>query len=100
MTYYSILAVTPTNDDWVSDYIGPANKLVAHYGGKYIARTSSHEQIEGTDAPAALRILIEWPSRQAALDFMADPDYAPHLAARTAGSDSFHWLVEGKDDLA
>ncbi|MCT4655665.1 MAG: DUF1330 domain-containing protein [Cohaesibacter sp.] len=90
----------PTSEDWVADYIAHANRLVAHYGGKYLARTSSHEQIEGTDQPAALRILIEWPSKDAASNFMKDADYAPHLAARTAGSDSFHFLIEGKDELA
>lgn len=100
MAYYSVLAVTPTSEDWIPDYIGPANKLVAQYGGKYLARTASHEQVEGEASPSALRILIEWPSRQAALDFMADAEYAPHLAARTAGSNSFHFLIEGKDDLA
>ena len=100
MAYFSILAVTPTDESWIPDYIGPANRLVAKYGGKYLARTSTHEQVEGDDTPAALRIIIEWPNRQAALDFMADAEYAPHLAARTKGSNSFHWLVEAKDDLA
>lgn len=100
MTYFSILAVTPTNEDWIPDYIGPANALVAKHGGKYLARTASHEQIEGPDTPAALRIIIEWPSKEAAQAFMADPGYVPHLKARTAGSESFHYLVEAKDDLA
>lgn len=100
MAFYSVLAVTPTTEDWIPDYVGPANKLVAQYGGKYLARTTSHEQVEGEDTPAALRIVIEWPSRQAAVDFMNDAEYAPHLAARTAGSNSFHYLIEGKDDLA
>lgn len=100
MTYYSILAITPTNQDWVSDYIGPANKLVAKHGGKYLARTASHEQIEGDVQNAALRIVIEWPSKEAALAFMKDPEYLPHLKARTDGSDSIHFLVEAKDDLA
>ena len=62
MTYYSVLAVTPTNQDWIPDYIGPANKLVAKHGGKYLARTATHEQIEGDTNDAALRIIIEWPS--------------------------------------
>lgn len=100
MAYYSVLAVTPTSEDWIADYIEPANKLVAHYGGKYLARTSSHEQLEGSGDDAALRIVIEWPSREAAVDFMNDPDYGPHLRARTAGSNSLHFLIEGKDDLA
>jgi len=100
MAYYSILAVTPTTQEWIPDYIGPANRLIAQYGGKYLARTASHEQVEGASNDAALRIVIEWPSRKAAIGFMNDLEYAPHLKARTAGSNSFHFLVEGKDDLA
>lgn len=100
MTYYSVLDVTPTNEAWIPDYIGPANKLVAQYGGKYLARTATHERVEGQGEGAALRIIIEWPSKQAALDFMNDAEYAPHLQARTAGSVSNHYLIEAKDDLA
>ena len=100
MTYYSVLDVTPTNEDWIPDYIGPANKLVAQYGGKYLARTATHERVEGQGEGAALRIIIEWPSKQAAMDFMNDAEYAPHLKARTAGSVSNHYLIEAKDDLA
>ena len=99
MSYYSILAVTPTNEDWIPDYIGPATTLVAKHGGEYLARTANHEQIEGDAQPAALRIIIGWPSKEAAKAFMEDPDYVPHLKARTAGSESFHFLVEAKDDL-
>ena len=100
MTYYSVLDVTPTQEDWIPDYIGPANKLVAQYGGKYLARTANHERLEGQGEAPALRIVIQWPSKEAALGFMADPEYVPHLQARTAGSVSNHYLIEGKDDLA
>lgn len=100
MSYYSVLAVTPTKDAWIPDYIGPANKLVAQHGGKYLARTASHERLEGQGEEAALRIVIEWPSKEAAIAFMEDPEYLPHLKARTDGSISHHFLIEGKDDLA
>lgn len=100
MTYYSVLAVTPTTEDWIPNYIGPANALVKEYGGKYLARTIEHEQIEGEDQPAALRIIIEWPSKDAAIGFMNDERYLPHLKARTDGSESYHYLIEAKDDLA
>jgi uncharacterized protein (DUF1330 family) len=100
MTCYSVLAVTPTTDAWVADYIGPANALVARHGGKYLARTASHARLEGDGEDAALRIVIEWPSKEAAEAFMADPSYAPHLKARTEGSVSHHFLIEGTDDLA
>ena len=100
MTFYSVLDVTPITDEWIPAYIGPANKLVAKHGGKYLARTDNHEQIEGEKKDAALRIVIEWPSKQAAINFMNDPEYVPHLKARTAGSVSNHYLIEAKDDLA
>ncbi|WCE31850.1 DUF1330 domain-containing protein [Vibrio sp. SCSIO 43137] len=100
MSYYSVLEVTPTSNDWVADYVEPTNRLVAQYGGKYLARTSSHERLEGQGENAALRVIIEWPSKQAAVDFMKDPEYVPRLQARTNGSVSHHFLVEGKDDLA
>ena len=100
MTFYSVLAVTPTSDDWVADYIGPANALVAKHGGRYLARTASHERLEGAGEEAALRIILEWPSRDAAIAFVKDPGYVPHMEARTAGSVSHHFLIEGKDDLA
>lgn len=98
--YYSVLAVTPTSEDWIPEYLEAASKLVAKHGGKYLARTSSHQQLEGEEQDAALRIVLEWPSKEAAESFMADPEYVPHLESRTAGSVSFHFLIEGKDELA
>ncbi|MEL6537051.1 MAG: DUF1330 domain-containing protein [Bacteroidota bacterium] len=100
MAYYSVLDVTPTSEDWIPNYLGPANELVAKHGGKYLARTANHERLEGDGEGAALRIVIQWPSRQAALDFMQDPGYVPHLKARTEGSVSNHFLIEAKDDMA
>lgn len=100
MSYYSVLAVTPTTDDWIPDYLGPANRLVAAHGGQYLARTANHERLEGDGEHPALRIIISWPSKEAALAFMNDPEYVPHLKARTAGSISHHFLIEAKDDLA
>jgi len=99
MAYYSVLDVTPSTQDWIPSYLPIANKLVTKHGGKYVARTASHERLEGKGDPVGLRIIISWPSKEAALAFMNDPDYAPHLKARTEGSLSNHFLIEAKDDL-
>jgi uncharacterized protein (DUF1330 family) len=100
MSYYSVLEITPNSDDWVADYVACASGLVAKYGGKYIARTSSHERLEGEGEHPAIRVIIEWPSKEAAITFMNDPEYVPHLKARSLGSISHHVLIEGTDDLA
>ena len=100
MTYYSVLAVTPTNEDWIPGYVGPTNAIVTRHGGKYLARTTDHERLEGEGEGAALRVIIEWPSKEAAEAFMSDPEYRPHLKARAAGSISHHFLIKGSDDIA
>ena len=99
MPAYSVLAVTPTDDAWVPGYLGPVGDLVRKHGGKYIARTASHERLEGEGYDGALRIIIEWPNVEAGRAFMSDPDYAPFLKSRTEGSESHHVLIDGKDDL-
>jgi uncharacterized protein (DUF1330 family) len=100
MSHYSVLAVTPTDDAWIPGYIAPVGELVAKHGGFYLARTASHERLEGEGDAVGLQVIIEWPSEAAAKAFMNDPAYAAHLAARTAGSVSHHILIAGKDDLA
>lgn len=100
MAWYSIRAVTPSTDAWIPDYVPVANEAVTRHGGRYLARTTSHLQLEGDDNPAALRVLIECPSKEAAEAFLRDAEYAPHLESRTKGSDSVHFLIEGRDDLA
>ncbi|NND59671.1 MAG: DUF1330 domain-containing protein [Gammaproteobacteria bacterium] len=99
MSFYSVLFVSPTVDDWIPGYLNAVTALVERHGGKYLARTASHERLEGEGEDAAVRVIIEWPSRESALAFMKDADYAPHLEARTAGSTSHHFLIEGKDDV-
>jgi len=100
MAFYSVLEVTPTSEDWIPAYIPATGAVVAKHGGKYLARTASHESLEGDREAPALRVIIEWPSKDAAHAFMKDPDYAAHLAARSNGSVSHHTLVEATDDLA
>lgn len=99
-TYYSVLDVTPTSEDWIPGYLPVANKLVAKHGGKYLSRTPKHEQVEGDGGAVGLRVIIQWPSKEAALAFMNDEEYASHLKARTEGSVSNHYLIEGKDEFA
>lgn len=100
MTYYSVLEVTPTNGDWAAAYVAETGEIVRKHGGKYLARTANHQRLEGDGEAVALRIILEWQSKEGALAFMSDPDYLPHLQARTAGSISHHFLIEGTDDLS
>jgi len=100
MTYYSVLDVTPITDSWIPAYVSTATALVTKHGGRYLSRTASHETVEGSTDPVGLRVIVEWPSKESAMAFMNDAEYAPHFKARTEGSASNHYLMAGTDDLA
>jgi uncharacterized protein (DUF1330 family) len=100
VAHYAVVFVTPTTDTWIPDYLKVVGPLIEKHGGKYLARTTSHERVEGTGPNPGLIVIVEWPSRAAVEAFYADPAYAPHLQARLAGAVNELFLVEGKDDFA
>ncbi len=100
MSYYAVVFVTPKSEAWIPDYLAAVGPLVAKHGGKYLARTSSHERLEGEDPSPGLIVLIEWPSKESAEAFYRDPAYQPHLQARLSGAACDFFIVEGKDNFA
>jgi uncharacterized protein (DUF1330 family) len=100
MAHYSIVSVTPATETWIPAYLEAVGPMVDKHGGKYLARTASHERLEGTGPNPTLQAIIEWPSKGAAEAFYNDPAYQPHREARLAGSESHFFSVEGKDDFA
>ncbi|MEM1112115.1 MAG: DUF1330 domain-containing protein [Pseudomonadota bacterium] len=100
MPFYSMISSSPTTDDWIPSYIESVGAIVARHGGKYLARTSNYERLEGSGEDPAAFVFIEWPDKESGLAFMSDPDYKPFLEARLAGSVSHHFLVDGNDELA
>jgi uncharacterized protein (DUF1330 family) len=100
MAFFAVVFVTPNSEAWIPDYISAVTPLVTKHGGKYLARTSSHERLEGMSPNPGLIAIIEFPSKQGAEAFYNDPEYQPLLEARMAGAANELFLVEGKDDFA
>ena len=100
MADYSLVFVTPKSEAWIPDYLAAVTPLIQKHGGKYLARTSSHERLEGATTSPALIVILEWPSREAFQGFYRDPAYQPFLQARLAGAENDFFMVEGKDDFA
>src|SRR5687767_2116073 len=99
MPHYVVVFCTPTADAWIPDYLENVNPLIEKHGGKFLARTQSHERLEGSESPGLI-VILEWPAKSNADAFYADPDYQPHLQARLAGATNHCYSVEGKDDFA
>ncbi|MDP6342453.1 MAG: DUF1330 domain-containing protein [Alphaproteobacteria bacterium] len=100
MKYFAVVSLNVKDDSWIESYLPNVTELVNKHGGNYISRTQTFERIEGEGADPDIYVLIEWPSKEAALAFYQDPDYQPYLQSRLAGADSNFFLVAGEDIAA
>ena len=97
MKYYSIGELDVTDPSWVSSYLKEVTPLVERYGGRYLARTSRGEKMEGERKVPQIVVLVEWPSREAAQAFYDSDEYRPHRQRRVAGALNEFLLVPGED---
>ncbi len=98
MKHYALAELDISDPSWVSAYVGETTALVERFGGRYLARTSNFERVEGERAPPQIYLLIEWPSREAAMAFYESEEYRPHRESRGAGSRGQFMLIAGADD--
>lgn len=97
MKYYAIAEVSVTNPSWVTEYLAQVNQLVTSYGGKYLARTSKVDLVEGGGTAHQTSVILEFPSSDAAYGFYNSPEYLPLREARKAGSVGKFYFVAGED---
>jgi uncharacterized protein (DUF1330 family) len=97
MKVYAVAEMQLTDRAWVADYVAQVTKIVEARGGRYLARTSNAERLEGDRQPPQVFLLIEWPSREAADAFYASEEYRPYLKSRTEGAKTQMWIVPGED---
>jgi uncharacterized protein (DUF1330 family) len=76
------------------DYIENVPALIKRHGGRYQVRGGDVNVLEGDYCPSRL-VVLEFPSRVAALAFYNDPDYEPYKRLRQSISDGALVLVEG-----
>lgn len=97
--YYTFVASNPpTTTDWVPAYSAEVPDLVARHGGRYLALTDEIDRLQGEGEPPWAISIVEWPSKEAAEAFFADPDYLPHLEARLASTSGVAYLLPAADE--
>ena len=97
MTVYVIADIKVTDAAWVPAYAASVHDLVHKHGGRYLSRSGNVKTLEGQPLDTNLIALMEFPSVEAVKAFAADPQYAPHLAARQKGSESRFQLIDDTD---
>ena len=97
MKYYCVAEMDITDRGWVSEYVRNVTRIVERYGGRYLARTSNIEKLEGERETPQVFLIIEWPSRDAALAFYESDEYKPYFKSRVEGARNQFVLVAGED---
>lgn len=93
MKHYIVVETNITDPSWVSSYLEKVTPMLQKYGGRYIARSSQSEVLEGLEDAPQVSVLAEFPSKEAALAFYESDEYQPYKEARQAGSGSRFLLV-------
>jgi uncharacterized protein (DUF1330 family) len=97
MTYYAYGDITLKHGRWVGEYLRTINAFIEKHGGRVLSRTVRMEKVEGTRELPTNVILVEFPDRDSALAFFADPDYQPLRRLRIEGSTSEFTLFPAED---
>ena len=97
MKHYAVAEIDIVDPSWVPDYVEQVTRMVEERGGRYLARTSRFEKLEGDRTPAQIFLIIEWPSREAADAFYRSEEYRPHRERRERGARNEFFLVPGED---
>ena len=94
MPAYVLAEIEVTNPEGYKAYTAAVPATIAQYGGKFLVRGGTVEPLEG-DWPARRRVLLEFPSKEAALKWWNSPEYERPLAMRRANSHGRLLLLEG-----
>ena len=97
MKHYAIVEIDITDSAWVPEYVKNVTRMVEERGGRYLTRTSMVEKIEGERKAPQLVVLLEWPSKDAALAFYHSEEYRPYRQSRLQGARNEFMLVPGED---
>jgi uncharacterized protein (DUF1330 family) len=97
MKYYAVAEIDVTDRAWIPDYVKNVTGQVERYGGRYLARTSRIEKLEGERKRPQVIVIVEWPSKEAAEAFYGSDEYKPYLQSRKEGAINEFLLVAGED---
>lgn len=97
MKYYCVAELVVADNSWVPSYVNNVTKLVEEHGGRYLARTSNTEKLEGERESPQIFLIIEWESKEAAMAFYESDEYKPYLQNRLDGAKGELFLIPGED---
>lgn len=96
MPGYLIVEMDVDKDSWVEAYSRDVPALIESHGGRYLARSTRAELLEGEPKPAFITAILEFPTGAAAKAFLTSEAYRPYAEARRAGASTRMLVLEGR----
>ena len=96
MAAYILAEIEITNPEGYKEYTKAVPATIAKYGGRFLIRGGAAETLEG-EWPQRRRVLLEFPSMDAARKWWHSPEYEKPKAMRQAASKGRLLLIEGAD---
>lgn len=90
---YWIAHVDVRDPERYKDYVSTAKPAFERFGAKFLARGGDYEVMEGNGR--ARNVVIEFPSKQAALDCYNSAEYQAAKAIRVTVADADMVIVDG-----
>jgi len=87
MPAYIVSRVRIFDQEEMARYVRDVVPIVLAFGGKYLMRGTDVEALEGTWEHQRM-VILEFPTREAALAWYHSPEYAPLKAHRHASSEA------------
>lgn len=94
MNAYLVLDITIHDLQAFSEYIQKIPKFIEKHFGRYLVRGEEPTVVEGGWEPEKM-VIIEFPSRQNAKEFLKDPEVQPLFAIRHETATSKLVMVDG-----
>ena len=92
MAVYALIELEITNMDGMGPYLATVSDTIAKHGGKYLVRGGNTEVVEGGLGQYPVKVILEFPSMNAAKSWYNSAEYQAILPHRTANSKcNFIW---------
>jgi uncharacterized protein (DUF1330 family) len=94
MAAYVLGEIEITDKQGYTEYTKQVPATIAKFGGRFLVRGGASEALEG-EWPQLRRVLLEFPTMEAARNWWSSPDYEKPKAMRQAASRGRLLLMEG-----
>ena len=92
MAAYALIELEITSMDGIGPYMAAVSDTIATHGGKYLVRAGNTEVVEGGLGEYPVKVVLEFPSMDAAKNWYNSAEYQAILPyRRTNSKGNFVW---------